>query len=73
MDLKKINIDKKTNRIDFFKTIGLGVAGFIAVKAMPFKMFSRKKDSKNIENTGNSRVKINPLAVSRKKIGGRNV
>ena len=73
MDLKKLNIDKKINRTGFFKTLGLGVAGFVAIKSLPFKIFTRQKNSNKIDNTRNSRVKLNPLAVSRKKTGGNNV
>lgn len=73
MDFKNLNLEKKIKRKNFFISIGAGVAGFIALKSSPFKLFSRKKISGNIENKNNSRVKINPSAVSRKNIGGNNV
>ncbi len=57
------------NRKIFFTSISLGAVGFVVYNSFPIKYFSQKTDSfKNkIE------VKVNPLAVSRKKAGGKNV
>ena len=60
-------------RKNFFFSLGAGVAGYFAFKSLPFKLLSKKIDSNKAENNTNSRVKINPLAVSRKNIGGNNV
>ena len=73
MDFKNLNLDKKIKRKNFFISIGAGIAGFVALKSFPFKIFSKGKNSKNIENINSSRIKINPSAVSRKNIGGNNV
>ena len=73
MDFKNLNLDKKIKRKNFFISIGAAVAGIMAIKASPFKLFARKKVSNKIENTKSSRIKINPTAVSRKNIGGKNV
>ena len=73
MDLKNLNLDKKIKRKNFFIAAGAGIAGFVALKSSPFKLFSRKKVSNKIENPNSGRIKINPSAVSRKNIGGNNV
>ncbi|HKJ81393.1 MAG TPA: hypothetical protein VJ954_05170 [Ignavibacteriaceae bacterium] len=73
MELKNLNLDKKIKRKNFFISIGVGVAGFVALTSSPFRLFTKKRASNKIENTKNSRIKINPSAVSRKKIGGNNV
>jgi len=57
------------NRKIFFTSISLGAVGFAVYNSFPMKYFSKK--------TGSFRnkidVKVNPLAVSRKKVGGKNV
>lgn len=70
---KKSVVSKKIERKKFFYTIGLSVLGFVAAKNVLFNMFSRKKIKINKTNVvKNSRVKINPLAVSRNKTGDNN-
>jgi hypothetical protein len=64
--------DKKMKRKNFFVTIGIGAASLVALKSMPFKLFSKKSTDNKIENSKISRIKVNPLAVSRKKIGDNN-
>ncbi len=74
MELKNLNFDKKMKRKNFFYSLGAGVAGYFVLRSLPFKLFSKKKISSNkVESKTNSRVKPNPLAVSRKNIGGNNV
>jgi hypothetical protein len=72
MELKNLNLNKKMKRKNFFFSLGAGVAGFIALRSFPFRIFSKRIISKKSESN-NSRIKINPLAVSRKNIGGNNV
>jgi hypothetical protein len=72
MELKNLNFDKRMKRKNFFISLGAGVAGYFALRSLPFKLFSKKINSNKAEKT-NSRVKVNPLAVSRKNIGGNNV
>jgi hypothetical protein len=57
------------NRKKFFTSISLGAVGFAVYNSFPMKYFSKKADSfkQKVE------VKPNPLAVSRKKVGGQNV
>lgn len=64
--------DKKMKRKNFFLAIGIGAASMVVLKSMPFKLFSKKSTDNKIENSKISRVKVNPLAVSRKKIGDNN-
>jgi predicted RND superfamily exporter protein len=73
MDFKNLNLEKKIKRKNFFMSIGVGLAGFVALTSSPLRLFAKKKVSNKIENTKNSRIKINPSAVSRKNIGGNNV
>ena len=73
MELKNLNFDKKLKRKNFFLSLGAGVAGYFALRSLPFKLFSKKNYSTKAESKTSSRVKINPLAVSRKNIGGNNV
>ena len=60
-------------RKNFFFTLGAGVAGYFALRSLPFKLFSKKINTDKAESKTSSRVKVNPLAVSRKNIGGNNV
>jgi len=57
------------NRKKFFTSISFGVVGFAVYNSFPIKYFSKKSGffKDKIE------VKVNPLAVSRKKVGGKNV
>jgi len=70
---KKSNNKKKIERKRFFYSIGLGAIGFFAAKNFLFNMLTSKKVKINKTNVvKNSRVKINPLAVSRNKTGVNN-
>ena len=61
------NIKNKISRKSFFIKGILAGSGLFILKSFPFRFFkSDKKEGKVI-------VKINPLAVSRKKIWGTNV
>jgi len=57
------------NRKKFFTSISLGAVGFAVYNSFPMKYVSKKSGSSN----NKIEVKINPLAVSRKKAGGKNV
>ncbi len=73
MEFKNINLDKKIKRKNFFFTMGMGIAGYAVLRSFLFRLFTKKSNSNKAENNNNSRVKINPLAVSRKNTGGNNV
>lgn len=58
---------KKMNRKKFFLSASLAAAAVAFFKYIPFTLAKRNFSSKKVE------VKINPLAVSRKKVGEKNV
>ena len=51
-------------RKKFFSVFGLGTMGILFTRFSPFKIFS-----KNPNNKKKIKVKINPLAIKRQKIG----
>ncbi|MBI5660907.1 MULTISPECIES: hypothetical protein [Ignavibacterium] len=55
------------NRKKFFLSASLAAAAVALFKYIPFTLAKRNFSSKKVE------VKINPLAVSRKKVGEKNV
>ena len=57
------------NRKKFFTSVTMGAIGFAIYNSYPIKFFSKKADRLN----HNAKVKINSLAVSRKKVGDKNV
>ena len=57
------------NRKKFFTSISLGAFGFTLFNSFPMKYFSKRFDIFKHK----AEVKINPLAVSRKKAGEKNV
>lgn len=65
-----MNLNQTKNKMDrkkFFLSATLAAAGIALFKYIPFTSTKRKIESKKVE------VKINPLAVSRKKVGEKNV
>lgn len=60
-------ISNKINRKKFFSSLGTGVISYFILKSIPFAFKGKKiKDQKVI-------IEINPDAVSRTKIGEKNV
>jgi hypothetical protein len=57
------------NRKKFFTSISLGAIGFTLFNSFPMNLISKRIDKSNTK----IKVKINPDAVSRKKIGNKNV
>jgi hypothetical protein len=57
------------NRKKFFTSMSMGFVGFALFNNIPKRLFSKvfQKNSKEVK------VQIHPLAVSRKKIGEKNV
>jgi hypothetical protein len=55
-------------RKKFFGVFGLGVMGILVTKYSSLKFFSKNLNDKKKVN-----VTINPLAIKRQKIGGKNV
>ncbi len=68
MGLQKL-VQNKIKRKRFFKSIGTAAAGYLVMKALPFGYLLVGKNTAIDENSPEQIVKINPLAVSRKKIG----
>lgn len=65
-----MNLNQTKNKMDrkkFFISATLAAAGIALFKYIPFTSTKKKFELKKIE------VKINPLAVSRKKVGEKNV
>ena len=57
------------NRKKFFTSISLGAIGFTLFNSFPMNLISKRIDKSKTK----IKVKINPDAVSRKKIGNKNV
>jgi hypothetical protein len=57
------------NRKKFFTSISFGAIGFAVYNSFPMKYFSKETNFFRQK----IKVKVNPLAVSRKKVGGKNV
>lgn len=66
MNLEKIT-PRKINRKKFFSSLGTGVFGYLVIKSMPFSFLAKTTKQKKVT------VEINPDAVSRTKIGDKNV
>ena len=69
---KKQNNDRKMKRKKFFFSLGLGFIGAFTAKNIVLGMLSKKVKVRKPNVIKNSRVKINPLAVSRNKAGINN-
>ena len=63
-------VGKKIERRKFFETSTKGLFAYMVVRAFPFNLLFGK--NKNSAVSKKIKVKINPLAVSRKTIGGNN-
>ncbi len=61
---------RKIKRKNFFTSLGIGAAGFLIIRSLPFKLFNINKVESYPENK--IKIKINPLAVSRNKTGNNN-
>lgn len=57
------------NRKKFFTSVSLGAIGFAVYNSFPMKYFPKASGYVN----NKIEIKLNPLAVSRKKVGGKNV
>ena len=57
------------NRKKFFTSVALGAIGLAVYNSFPMKYFSKASGFVN----NKIEIKLNPLAVSRKKVGGKNV
>ncbi len=64
-------LDKKLGRKKFFVSAGAAFGGLLLLKNFPFNLFVKNK-LKFKDSSQKIKVRINPLAVSRKKIGENN-
>ncbi len=58
---------KKINRKKFFSSLGTGIFGYFAIKSIPFSFLRKSEKDKEVV------IAIDPDAVSRTKIGEKNV
>jgi hypothetical protein len=66
METGQLNI-KKINRKKFFSSLGMGVLGYYLIRSIPFTSLGRSVKDKKVT------IRIDPDAVSRTKIGEKNV
>lgn len=70
MNIQRLLI-KKVERKKFFYSMGAVFSSILLLKSFPFNFLIRNKLTKT-HNTDRVRVRINPLSVSRKKLGDKN-
>ena len=66
MEFQK-TISKKLNRKKFFSSLGTGVFGYLLIRSIPFSLLGKSEHTKKVT------IEINPDAISRTKIGEKNV
>lgn len=66
METGKFNL-KNINRKKFFSSVGTGVLGYFLMRSFPFSFLAKSSKDKKVI------IEINPDAVSRTKIGDKNV
>ena len=69
MELQNI-FNKKLKRKNFFASLVVITTGFLVMRTMPFKIFGKKLVKTNSDR-GNIKIKVNSLAVSRKKMSAK--
>ncbi len=72
MDLQNI-FQKKIKRKNFFISLGAGVGSYFLMRSLPFRLFGRKFMKTKTVSGNNIKIRINPSAVSRTKLGRNNV
>ncbi|MHB8579725.1 MAG: hypothetical protein ACYDA4_07670 [Ignavibacteriaceae bacterium] len=70
MNIQKL-FDKKLERGKFFISLGAGLAGLFLFRLFPLKLLFKSKYNFK-EKSQKIKVRINPLAVSRNKLGDNN-
>ncbi len=66
--MEKVKSNSKIiNRKKFFSSLGTGVFGYFVIKSIPLSFLRKKDKDKEVV------IAINPDAVSRTKIGEKNV
>ncbi len=70
MNIQKLFV-KKLERKDFFISAGVGLVGLFVMRMFPFNLLLNRKH-KSKEKPLRATVRINPLAISRNKLGDNN-
>ena len=71
MELQNI-FNKKLKRNNFFYFLVAGIGSYIIMKSLPFRFFGKNLDKNKSISENKIKIRINPSAVSRKKIGENN-
>ncbi len=71
MELQNI-FQKKIKRKNFFLSLGIGVGSYFIMRSLPFKLFGKKFSKTKYVSDNNIKVRLNPSAVSRTKLGENN-
>lgn len=70
MNIQRLLV-KKVERKKFFFTIGAGLTSMFLLKSFPVNFLIKQKVTEN-HNADKVKVRINPLSVSRNKLGEKN-
>lgn len=71
MEFQKI-FQKKIERKKFVISLGTGLAALVLMKSFVYKMFFTKSSVSSKTKKRNIKIKPNPMAVSRNKLGVKN-
>ena len=64
--------NKKIRRKNFFYSLGAGIGSYIMMKSLPFKLFGNNLIKNKSLSENKIKIRINPSAVGRTKIGESN-
>ena len=71
MELQNI-FQKKIQRKNFFISLSIGIASFFIMKSLPFRFLGKKVTKNNSLPENKIKIRINPSAISRTKLGENN-
>ena len=71
MDLQNI-FNKKIKRKNFFLSLGAFAGGYFLMRSLPFRIFGKRLIKPKNISQNKIKIRINPSAVSRTKIGENN-
>jgi len=71
MELQNI-LNKRIKRKNFFLTLGIGAGSYLVMRLLPFRIFGKKSMKSQMSYNNKIRIKINPSAISRTKLGDKN-
>ena len=73
MKFSNLNLDKKIKRKKFFIAAAASAATYTVLRSFPFNLLFGNKEIQKNKNSKSEKIKVNPLAVSRKNSGDSNV